>query len=255
MHSRSMKNGRWPWASPSSPLKHWEPRRQRRPAHPRPWPGPVARTQARGSCSPTSARPTSGWDSCRRPPGAQRRDPDRTSHRCGHLDRAVALAEHAAAGSATDGFRVVAAHALTTLLDAYLTAGNLDKGAGPRPPRPAPPSPHRPPGTALLLGHAFHATDDTTAAARSWREAAGLFRALGAPKPGTPRRNCNCSTAIATGNSKSHEANLGDCGSYGGPVVSDFSLFGRRSDGVCRSPVVGFVTDRRTSWEAMWDRR
>ncbi|HYS35434.1 MAG TPA: BTAD domain-containing putative transcriptional regulator [Pseudonocardiaceae bacterium] len=108
--------------------------------------------------------------------------------RLGHLDRAVALAEHAAAGSATDGFRVVTAHALTTLLDAHLTAGNLDKALdhGRRALHLHRSTGHRhgEAGTALLLGHAFHATDDTTAAARSWRDAATLFKALGAPEIG-----------------------------------------------------------------------
>jgi tetratricopeptide (TPR) repeat protein len=108
--------------------------------------------------------------------------------RLGHLDRAAALAEHAAAGSADVGFRVVTAQALTTLADAQLTAGNTDealeygrraldlhRATGHR---------HGEARTALLLGHALRATGDAAAAARSWRDAATLFHAIGAPEAG-----------------------------------------------------------------------
>lgn len=78
------------------------------------------------------------------------------------------------------------AQALTVLLDTHLTAGapdtalrhgrraqNLHRATGHR---------HGEASTALLVGHALHATGDPTAATRSWRHARDLFTAIGAPE-------------------------------------------------------------------------
>lgn len=96
------------------------------------------------------------------------------------------LAEHAAAGSAAGGFRVVAAQALTVLLDARLTAGDL---AAAREHGRRALELHRPPatghrygeaGTARLLGDVLRAAGDPAAADRSRQHAVDLFTAIGA---------------------------------------------------------------------------
>jgi hypothetical protein len=87
-------------------------------------------------------------------------------------------------GARERGFRLLAGQALTTLLDVHLTAGDrdaaLDSGRRALGLHRATGHRHGEARTALLLGHALHATDPA-AAARSWRDAGDLFTALGAP--------------------------------------------------------------------------